>query len=309
MGRGLRLIGRALGAAGRATVALVGICGVVAALANYTMTQGSGTTFGSIIVGGIHYIQTMVCDPTTPANCGGVKAGNTAVIADVAQVVSDPNVLAAINNPIPLNKNGTATGQTGVTPGTAQTGTIVGANVDLTSINGTATPVGSGVQATALRTTLATDSPGIVTLGQTTKSASVPVTIASDQYVDPCQSPNIAKSSVPINLTSAAGTTSLVAVSGATVVYVCGLSFTIAPSATTADSILFEYGTGAACTGPVALTGTFGSGDVTTAAPLVTVNYGGAGSTIFKSAASNGVCALTAGTVINIQGVLTYVQQ
>jgi len=160
--------------------------------------------------------------------------------------------------------------------------------------------VDPNVQAAVVNATIA--------LGQTTKSASVPVTIASDQYVDPCQSPNIAKSSVPINLTAAAGTTSLVAVSGATVVYVCGISFTIAPSATTADSILFEYGTGAACTGPVALTGTFGSGDVTTAAPLVTVNYGGAG-TIFKSAASNGVCALTAGNTINIQGVMTYVQQ
>lgn len=162
---------------------------------------------------------------------------------------------------------------------------------------------------TALVVDLRPDSPGIIALGQTTKSASVPVTIASDQYVDPCQSPNVAKSSVPINLTAAAGTTSLVAVSGATVVYVCGISFTIAPSATTADSILFEYGTGAACTSPVALTGTFGSGDVTTSAPLVTVNYGGAGSTIFKSAASNGICALTAGSVINIQGVMTYVQQ
>lgn len=94
-------IGRFLGAAGRATVALVGVCGVVAALANYTMTQGVGTTFGSLVVSSVHYIQTMVCDPTTPANCGGVKAGNTAAVADVAQVVSDPNVVAAINGPIP----------------------------------------------------------------------------------------------------------------------------------------------------------------------------------------------------------------
>ncbi len=124
---------------------------------------------------------------------------------------------------------------------------------------------------------------------------------------DPCASGT--RLSVPINLTAAAGTTSLVAVSGSTVVYVCGVAFTIAPSATTADSILFEYGTGAACTGPVALTGTFGSGDVTTSAPLVVVNYGGGLNTVFKSAASNGVCALTAGGTINIQGVLTYVQQ
>src|SRR5882724_9454221 len=50
---------------------------------------------------------------------------------------------------------------------------------------------------TALVVDLRPDSPGIIALGQTTKSASVPVTIASDQYVDPCQSPNVAKSSVP----------------------------------------------------------------------------------------------------------------
>src|SRR6266849_1083396 len=42
-------------------------------------------------------------------------------------------------------------------------------------------PVGSGVQATAPRYTLATDSPGLITLGQTTKSASVPFTFATDQ--------------------------------------------------------------------------------------------------------------------------------
>ena len=53
--------------------------------------------------------------------------------------------------------------------------------INIAQVNGSTVPVGSGVQATAMRTTLATDSPGIVTLGQTTKSASVPVTWASDQ--------------------------------------------------------------------------------------------------------------------------------
>src|SRR5947209_20169536 len=56
------------------------------------------------------------------------------------------------------------------------TATLSGtSNVAITS------PLGGGVQATAVRTTLSTDSPGIIALGQTTKSASVPVTIASDQ--------------------------------------------------------------------------------------------------------------------------------
>lgn len=147
-----------------------------------------------------------------------------------------------------------------------------------------------------------------IALGQTTKSASVPVTIASDQYIDPCQSPNVAKSSVPINITSTA-TTSLVAVSGATTVYVCGISLTISEVATTPNTILFEYGTGAACTGPVALTGLYGAGGITAGDPIP-VSYGGAGMTIFKSAASNGVCALTAiGGSGSFQGVLTYVQQ
>jgi len=105
MGRGLRLIGRALGVAGRATVALVGVCGVVAALANYTMTQGSGTNFGSIVVSTVHYVQMLVCDPTTPANCGSVKAGNAAATTDIAQVVSDPNAVAAINGPTSAGEN------------------------------------------------------------------------------------------------------------------------------------------------------------------------------------------------------------
>lgn len=40
---------------------------------------------------------------------------------------------------------------------------------------------GGGNQAAALRTTLATDSPGVTALGQTTASASLPVVVASDQ--------------------------------------------------------------------------------------------------------------------------------
>ena len=155
--------------------------------------------------------------------------------------------------------------------------------------------------------TLSPTSPGITPLGQTVKAQSLPVTIASDQYVDPCQSPNIAKSSAVVNITTA-GTTSLVPVSGSTVFYVCGISLTISQVATTANTVLFEYGTGAACTGPVPLTGNYSAGGITAGAPIV-VNASNGG-TIFKSAASNGVCALTTiGASGSFQGVLTYVQQ
>ena len=134
-------------------------------------------------------------------------------------------------------------------------------------------------------------------------ASTTPVNVVTS---DPCAS--AAKSSAAINVTSAT-TTSLVAVSGATKVYVCGFSMTIAPSATSADTAAFEYGTGASCTSPILLTGTFGNGDLTSAAAVVPVTYGGGNQTIFTGAASSGICILTTGTAVSVQGVLTYVQQ
>lgn len=123
---------------------------------------------------------------------------------------------------------------------------------------------------------------------------------------DPCSS--VAKSSAAIAI-STATTTSLVAVSGSKAVYVCGYSFSIAPSATAADTALIEYGTGASCTGTHALTGTYGDGDLTSAAPPLFVSAGNSGSTVLTAPASNGICLVSAGTAVSIQGQITYVQQ
>ncbi len=129
----------------------------------------------------------------------------------------------------------------------------------------------------------------------------------SVRAADPCFG-NL-KASVPISVASAT-TTSLVAVSGVTSVYVCGFSMTIAPSATAADTAQFEYGTGATCgTGTTVLTGTYGNGDLTSATGVATVNYSGGGSTIFVAPAGNGICIATTGTAVSVQGVMTYVQQ
>lgn len=64
-----------------ATLALIGLCGVVAVAANYTMTQGSGTTFGSLVVGGVNYAQQTVCDPATPSQCAAVNASGQVSVA------------------------------------------------------------------------------------------------------------------------------------------------------------------------------------------------------------------------------------
>jgi hypothetical protein len=47
----------------------------VYALANYAVTVGSGTNFGSVVVGGVHYAQQFLCDKGTPAQCAAVSAG------------------------------------------------------------------------------------------------------------------------------------------------------------------------------------------------------------------------------------------
>lgn len=75
-------------------VALLGLCGAVA-VGNYNMTQGAGTAFGSIVIGGtVHYAQQLICDYVTPSQCANVSAGGAISTADAA-------VLAAVNSPIP----------------------------------------------------------------------------------------------------------------------------------------------------------------------------------------------------------------
>lgn len=134
-------------------------------------------------------------------------------------------------------------------------------------------------------------------------------TITGAAAIDPCQSSGIAKSSVKFDITSAT-TTALVPVSGATAIYVCGFTFTISQVVTTANTFAFEQGTGVACAStPVTLTGLFGAGGVTAAPPILIAAGTGSG-TIFKTAASNGLCALTTiGATGDFHGVLTYVQQ
>jgi len=116
---------------------------------------------------------------------------------------------------------------------------------------------------------------------------------------DPCENPNVLKSSSLVNI-STATTTQLVALSGTTRVYACGFSATVSG---TSPTLLFLYGTGAACaTGPVNLSGTF----AITTGTLVSLGYGGM---LFASAAGNALCLTTGGTTPSVQGVLTYVQQ
>lgn len=106
----IRLIASLIGTGSRAFVALVGIAGITAAVANYAMTQGAGTNFGSVIVGGVHYAQQLICDVTTPSQCGAVTASGE-------QKVLDSQVLAAIQAPIPTQASTVSIGGVGLFSG------------------------------------------------------------------------------------------------------------------------------------------------------------------------------------------------
>lgn len=129
----------------------------------------------------------------------------------------------------------------------------------------------------------------------------IPQNDAGTTSGDPCLATGITKSSVSVAITTVA-TTSIVAVSGTTTVYVCGFAASTT-GATTATTFQFEYGTGATCTGPTVLTGTLGANATATATWTAV-----AGPTLFKSASANGICIVSAGTTVSIQGVVTFVQ-
>jgi hypothetical protein len=123
---------------------------------------------------------------------------------------------------------------------------------------------------------------------------------------DPCNSLSF-KLSAPISVSSAT-TTSLVSLNANHSIFVCGFTMTIAGSASTAATAALEYGTGAACSSPTTLTGTFGSGDAAASTTPTQVTYGDGTSTVAQVPPANGLCVVTTGTTVDVQGSVTYVQ-
>jgi hypothetical protein len=64
-----------------AYVCLISALPVYAIAANYAVTQGTGTTFGSLVVSAVNYAQQLLCDPTTPTQCAAVSAGGALSVA------------------------------------------------------------------------------------------------------------------------------------------------------------------------------------------------------------------------------------
>lgn len=121
---------------------------------------------------------------------------------------------------------------------------------------------------------------------------------------DPCETSSTAKITAFANITTAT-TTSLVAPSGTTRVFVCEIVAQL--NSTTASTILFEQGTGAACaTAPAAMTATYTNSTlVSEAIPL-----GAGNGTFLTTGPGGGFCAVTTvGTSPTIPVTITFVQQ
>jgi len=123
--------------------------------------------------------------------------------------------------------------------------------------------------------------------------------------VDPCQSPSIAKSSAPINITTATTTQIVGLVSGKTI-YPCAIS--VQENSNTGNiTYQWEYGTGSACgTGTAALSGPFATDN----SQIASQSLGGL--TLMAIPVSNALCLVTTGTPgtnAGVFGFVSYVQQ
>ena len=125
------------------------------------------------------------------------------------------------------------------------------------------------------------------------------VTIVHPFGGDPCENPNVVKSSAVISVASAS-TAQIVALAAGKAVYICGVSD---GSAGTSPALTLVYGTGTNCgTGTTSLTGAipFTSGS------QLNLGWGG---NIASTPVGNAFCVTTAGTVSGHYGMVSYVQQ
>lgn len=145
--------------------------------ANTTAWKVDGSAVTQPVSGSVKLLDTGGTNVGTvkAASTGAAAATDTALVVSLRDVNPNGQTVMASSAPVVLASN-----QTSI-PVTLASTTLTGNSaVNIAQINGVTVPVGSGVQATAQRTTLATDSPGIITLGQVAKASSVPVTLATE---------------------------------------------------------------------------------------------------------------------------------
>lgn len=112
----LRLVGSALRAVFVGVIAVAMIAGGVA-VANYALTQGSGTNFASVVISTVHYAAGLLCDATVgTTQCAAVTASN-ALKVDGSAVTQPVSGTVTANAGTNLNTSALATSANQATNG------------------------------------------------------------------------------------------------------------------------------------------------------------------------------------------------
>ena len=111
----IKRIASFFGTGARAFVALFAVAGISVSVANYTVTQGAGTDFGSALVSSVHYAKQLICDQTAPTNnCAAVLPGNTitstmtAIAVAVTNTYTPGQATMASSSPVVIASNQSA---------------------------------------------------------------------------------------------------------------------------------------------------------------------------------------------------------
>ena len=309
---------------------------------NYTMTQGSGTTFGSLVVSAVNYAQQLLCDPTTPTQCAAVSAGGavkvdgSAATQPVSQATSsnlksqvDPLTAASwgigtsTQNSTSVTNGHMVLGQFNTSPATITSTNMSPIQLDSTGnlkVNVVAGGAGGGAVTVASGADVAEGSIGDAawTSGNGTTigilkaiagsaAASLPTGGNRVGYTSDDACAQKAKTTLPINQN---GTSSvqLIALSGSTTIYVCSLFLMTNSTGTT---VALTTGTGSACvTSNAAVIGST-TANIANSINLITgagFTHGNGGGTIGQGAAGGELCMIL-GSNVFVSGVLSYVQQ
>ena len=254
-------------------------------LADYLVTQGSGTTIFAFTC-----FTTKVCPPHVPINSAGTEiftSGAPGQVTGANGTFPAAGTVAAgaadSGNPVKVG------GKYNSSPVTLTDGNRGDAQLD---VNGY---LKINMAACASATCNAN--------GQAAMASSAPVVIASNQTAaDPCMFQN--KTSIPFAQNGTAST-QLIALSGGTTIYVCSLSIIAAGATTWA----LTTGTGSACaSGTAAVMGSTTVANSLSFAANGGLTLGNGGNTIAKGAAASALCHIN-GTNVYVSGNLTYVQQ
>ena len=292
-----------------ALVALVGLSSAYAIATNYTMTQGAGTTFGSLVVSAVNYAQQLLCDPATPSQCAAVSAGG-AVSVSVTNANANGSATSANSSPVVIASDQAAVA-TKAASGAIASGAIASGAVASGAFASGALASGSvasgamvdlGAQADSA---CSTDNGSCSEIALTKRGNQRLTTLITNGSNDPCAA------GVKVNVAIAmqnSTTIKLVSLASSQKIYICSLA--LIASGATVFSVADGTKSSTECdTAAEAVIGAAVASHGLSLAANGGISYGnGHGTVAFTTTAAHDLCLFQSGSV-DLSGNITYVQQ